>query len=328
MNPDTPQTPREEIEVRLTALLMGELAPDEAAAVQSLIAADPALAALHSRLARAVELLREASALPEHPAPPVPAQLSSEKRERLLAHFKTPAPAPSAVIVKPKRNWKWTVPLGIAAIVIALIGVLPIQLWQMHSLLAGSGISDPRAIQPRPPLSWFVRGHDEGNVSGRYAADGTVNQVIGQIRDVTEIDARKRAYRDLVAKGLVSRTDVSPDEETVSETGGQEMSSERGNSAGGGRGAVANATQWMFKKSTEPESPIVGRTAFWSDDAASKVNISTASGGTFWDTSAPQPGLGNALIIDQAPSVLPPARDINAYGPAPCRSTRHRPEGS
>ena len=39
MNPDTPQTPREEIEVKITAMLMGELSPEEAAALQTQIAA-------------------------------------------------------------------------------------------------------------------------------------------------------------------------------------------------------------------------------------------------------------------------------------------------
>lgn len=32
------------------------------------------------------------------------------------------------------------------------------------------------------------------------------------------------------------------------------------------------------------ENPIVGRTAFWSDDETCKLNINTASEGTFWDT--------------------------------------------
>ena len=53
MNPDTPPTPREKLEMRLTALLMGELPPEEAAAIRALMAADPALAALHERLRRA-----------------------------------------------------------------------------------------------------------------------------------------------------------------------------------------------------------------------------------------------------------------------------------
>jgi hypothetical protein len=67
MNPDKPQTPREELEVRLTALLMGELSPEEAAAMQTLMANDAELTALHARLRQAIELLREAIAIPSIP---------------------------------------------------------------------------------------------------------------------------------------------------------------------------------------------------------------------------------------------------------------------
>ncbi len=126
MNPESPRTPREENEIRITAMLMGELSPDEAAALQTQIAADAELSALHARLQRAAGFVREASAFDEKSAPsapPQPAQLSAGRRARLFAHFKggTPA-APASVIVKPKREWKWAVPLGLAASLMALIG--------------------------------------------------------------------------------------------------------------------------------------------------------------------------------------------------------------
>ena len=116
-----PQSPREELEIRITALLMGELPPDEIAALQEQIAADAELSALHARLQRAMGLLREASAIPEQPAPPVPARISDERRARLLAHFKGET-KPGSVIVRPRRDWKWAVPLGLAASLMALIG--------------------------------------------------------------------------------------------------------------------------------------------------------------------------------------------------------------
>ena len=126
MNSESPRTPREEIEIRITAMLMGELSPDEAAALQIQIAADAELTALHTRLRRAAGFVREASGFGEksaQPAPSQPAQLSAERRARLLAHFKGGAhAAPSDVIVKPKRDWKWAVPLGLAASLMALIG--------------------------------------------------------------------------------------------------------------------------------------------------------------------------------------------------------------
>src|SRR5688500_16233602 len=101
MNPDDPMTPPEAMEMRHTALLMGELPPADAAALQEQMTRDPQLAALHKRLAKAMELLREASAFPEHISPPTPVQLSSEKRERLLAQFKTAAPSDDAPVSAP-----------------------------------------------------------------------------------------------------------------------------------------------------------------------------------------------------------------------------------
>ena len=281
MNPDTPQTPREEIEVRLTALLMGELAPDETAALQSLIAADPALAALHSRLARAVELLREASALPEHPTPPVPAQLSAEKRERLLAQFKTPAPASSPMIVKPKWNWKPYVPLSLAAALIGIIGVSTIQFLGFRQVLLSSGIADPRSLAPPQPLSWFLPKRDQENEPARLVLE----------------------------RSAVSLAESRSDSPTV-----PAATSPRGYVAGGGGGADTNgnATHWMFNKPAEPETPTNGRTAFWNDDEASKLKVNTASEGTFWDESTRQSGLAREMKPAPAAESAPAAEPLAA----------------
>ncbi len=139
MNPDAPRTAQEELEIRITALLMGELPPDEAAALLAQIVADPELTALHARLRHAVDLLREARTLPEQPAPEIPLQLSKERRAELLAKFRglkpmpplksvpTPKllPSPRAILALPqkkKRDWKWVVPLGIAASAVFIVG--------------------------------------------------------------------------------------------------------------------------------------------------------------------------------------------------------------
>ena len=139
MNPDAPLTPREELEIRITALLMGQLPPEEAAEILRQIAGDPELITLHARLRHAVELLREARALHEHPAPEVPLQLSKERRAELLARFRglkampplksvpTPRalPSPRTILApqqKKKRDWKWVLPMGIAASVTIIGG--------------------------------------------------------------------------------------------------------------------------------------------------------------------------------------------------------------
>ena len=246
MTPETPPSPREALEIRITAMLLGELSAEESAALQKRIEGDLELADLAARLRQAMELLREASAIPEQPAPPVPAQLSSERREKLLAHFKAPAPAPSAVIVRPRREWKTFVRLGIAAALIGFIGLLPIQLWQAHVILSSSGVSDPRPYDPPPPLKWFVRtdrseAPDFQSEGGGLVADATTNLVISQIR---EAETNGGAESRWASQPGAIRTD---------------------------RGRV-------------------GRTALWTDDEASRVNIDTASEGTFWDKSARDSG--------------------------------------
>ncbi len=119
MNPEPPQTPRDETEIRITALLMGELAPEEAAALETQIAADPQLAALCTRLRHAIALLGESRI----PNPPL--QLSAGRRARLLAAFQGVATPPAPAPLKNKRpgNWKTFIPLGLAALLLALIGV-------------------------------------------------------------------------------------------------------------------------------------------------------------------------------------------------------------
>jgi Mg-chelatase subunit ChlD len=94
MNPELPNRSREKLEQRLTALLLGELSAEEAAAMRRAMEQDAGLEALHERLKLTVGLVREVAA---HPAEAIPAQsaplkLSSDRREKLLAHFKTIAP--------------------------------------------------------------------------------------------------------------------------------------------------------------------------------------------------------------------------------------------
>src|SRR5207248_4795566 len=121
VNPDMPRSPRHEIEVRLTALLLGELPAEEAAALRELVAKDPSLAELHERLKRAVDLVREASATAAEPAAAqaLPLKLSDERRQKLRAHFKTVAPR--EFIPHPRRReWSWVVPLAATAAAVVL----------------------------------------------------------------------------------------------------------------------------------------------------------------------------------------------------------------
>jgi len=94
MIPELPPSPRAELEAKVTALLLGELTDDEAANVSALIAQDPELARLRNRLALTLDFVRETSATPAGatPAQPAPLKISPERREKLLASFKTIRP--------------------------------------------------------------------------------------------------------------------------------------------------------------------------------------------------------------------------------------------
>jgi len=93
MNPELPPQPRAELEARVTAYLLGELPAHEAAAFRQQMDDDAPLAELCDKLRPAIKLLREAAATPETPtAETAPLKLSDERRQKLLAHFKTIQP--------------------------------------------------------------------------------------------------------------------------------------------------------------------------------------------------------------------------------------------
>src|SRR5438477_11624075 len=122
MNEEMPKPPDESLEARLTALLLGELPANKAAALRELIAKDAALARLHDRLKRAIDLVRQAAATATEPATaqPAPLRLSDARRQKLLAHFKTEE------FTKPRRReWSWVVELSaVAAILMFLAAVM------------------------------------------------------------------------------------------------------------------------------------------------------------------------------------------------------------
>lgn len=128
MNSDKPLTPGEELEIRITAMLMGELSPDESAALRERLAATPELQALHTRLARAYDLLRAAVPLGDTIEHLTPARLSNERRERLLRRFKATAVSNPVIVPIVKKRWTWLAPLSWAASFTIAMGIL---VWQM-----------------------------------------------------------------------------------------------------------------------------------------------------------------------------------------------------
>src|SRR5262245_23127528 len=108
MNADAPQTPREELELKLTAMILGELPADEAFALGRALEHDPELRQLYERLQTTIGLVRETAKAPAHPAAAAPAEpmrLSSGRREKLLAQFKTIEPKEFEQEKKYKIRW-------------------------------------------------------------------------------------------------------------------------------------------------------------------------------------------------------------------------------
>src|SRR6185295_13031135 len=126
MNPDSPKPLREELEAKLTALLLGELSVDDAELLRKFIAHDPELAALYKQLELTIGLVRETGADPVEitAETSAPLRLSDERREKLLAHFKTVAPKEFA---RPRRRVSASmVALAAVAASVVIIGLVAI----------------------------------------------------------------------------------------------------------------------------------------------------------------------------------------------------------
>lgn len=124
MTPEFPQNEREQLEAKLTAFLLGELPPDEVVALCKAMDSDPELAALYERLKQTIDLVKESGADSSVQAreQAAPLKLPGEKREKLLAHFKTVAPEE---FKKPRRPFGWLVPAAAAAaLLFVLAGLL------------------------------------------------------------------------------------------------------------------------------------------------------------------------------------------------------------
>src|SRR5437773_2308050 len=126
MNPESTPSPREELEARITALLLGELSPTEAEAVQQAIAQDVELSRLHDRLKQTIEFVRETAATHghEHVSQAERPTLSPERHEKLMKLFKViPRPELDASRDR-KATWRETAAL--AAMIVGLLLVAAI----------------------------------------------------------------------------------------------------------------------------------------------------------------------------------------------------------
>ena len=130
MNPEMPQMPHDESESSLTALLLGELPHEQAAALHQKLAQDAELAKRYERLRHTINLVRETLATPaaQTADQPTPLKLSEQRRAKLLQHFKTVAP--KEFLPPRRRGMLWLVPVGIAAAFVVIVGSLAIPNFQ------------------------------------------------------------------------------------------------------------------------------------------------------------------------------------------------------
>ena len=182
MNPEMPEKPQDELEASLTALLLGELPHEQAAALHQKLAQDAELAKLYERLKQTINLVRETVAKPAEQTgdQPTPLKLSDQRRQKLLRHFKTVAPKEFA---RPhRRAMPWLIPVGIAAGFVVILGGMFLPAFTRSK---GSGPSlafrtwslskDAEPVPMGLPIEFGPRKHEELNRNGRkerFGSDG------------------------------------------------------------------------------------------------------------------------------------------------------------
>ncbi len=115
MNPEQPS--REQIEARITALLLGELPAAEAELLRWTISQDPELQKVHDQLKLTIGFVREAVKNPTGASleRDTPLKLAQDRRQTLLAHFKTARPRP-----QPPQKLSWLRPIKVSPLISAL----------------------------------------------------------------------------------------------------------------------------------------------------------------------------------------------------------------
>ncbi len=325
MTPDFPQSDREQLEAKLTALLLGELPPHEEAALHRAMDEDPNLAELYDRLKHTIDLVCESATSPatETAPQPAPLKLSTERREKLLAHFKTIAPKE---FVKPPRK---RVPVlemlvGVAAVAILAAMLLPAlstaknksrgaaakstiinnlrlvdgakQTWALEA--NASGNATPQVAQVAPYLGRGGQANtDFPGIAGETYIPGKVSE--SPAVEMTVAQATKMFGRDIVARGEQHDGQVrlslnnllgEPHPDSSSDVGGRLAANDTV------RYQIANA-----KLLAEGESKIVAQDASVSKEAISQGTV-TANGAQ----NQLQPGAAYSFDPTTGQPIAPP----------------------
>src|SRR5258708_24593804 len=159
MNPENSKTPRQALEAQLTALLLGELPEDHAAALREVLNHDAELARLHQRLKQTIDLVREASAssAEQQVSQPAPLKLSDQRRQKLLAQFKTIKPKEFA---EQRRLGRSLVTLAAVLAIAALLAAIAIPNFvkSRSTSIANATINNLRQLDG-PAQQWALEKH-------------------------------------------------------------------------------------------------------------------------------------------------------------------------
>jgi Mg-chelatase subunit ChlD len=229
MKPDFSQLSPEERDIRLTALAMGELSETEAAELRAAIAADPELNRAFIQRKRTMELLGETVRAHADVPADAPTRLSEDRRQKLLAKFAAAyVDAKKAVERRRDPQSLWYVPLSIAAILIALLGLAgafiggfaPLQRKELMAYGVAAGEKSAPGLRDGGPLR-----HVELARGGNAVADQNSRPNGARLEKRLELDdlaaadtsgAKAQALDGVVKVPQQSRDNVAKSDATVS----------------------------------------------------------------------------------------------------------------
>ncbi|MBL9171126.1 MAG: von Willebrand factor type A domain-containing protein [Verrucomicrobiales bacterium] len=172
MNSNFANMGSEELEVQITALLLGELPPETAAALEQVIEKDPQLLQLRARLKKTLEFVEATVAQPspstESPAPPL--RLSDGRRTQLLEHFKSAPPTAAAPVPSRRPAIRWMVPMAAAAGLMGLAGALFWRSWSPDSPVSPTNLALVGRLEedlPTAPAEDFLSADSRGGAQDK-----------------------------------------------------------------------------------------------------------------------------------------------------------------
>jgi len=218
MNEEELKQLREQMEVRIVALLLGEASAFETSEIEQAIQRDPELAAFHTEMRRTIELTREASKQFQAVSASGPAQpkLSAERREKLLAHFRQGKVV--GVPIKrlaPSRRRRWLVPASLAAGIVVFLSALAFNFRRKpeHTTpLSGVGNEAPVAGEQMAHFRYVQRFEGEPPASAPQSYSVTVTPAPAANLSITPARSLRSdaAADNLQNGGLIAGTKPAP----------------------------------------------------------------------------------------------------------------------